>query len=680
MSPEQARGKDVDKRTDVWAFGCLLYELLAGKRAFRGETVPDTIAAILEREPDWRALPANTPAGIKNLLRRCLQKDAQQRLPDMKEVRTRIEEAADRRSRRGNRWQLAALVLAVGVLLAGGGLAAWLVRQRGAPADQMLHPIPLTSYLGSQHWPSFSPDGNQVAFSWDGEKQDNFDIYVKRVGPGPPLRLTHDSAADRTPAWAPDGSWIAFLRASRPGKATVVMIPPLGGPERVLTEVAVYGPMNQCLTWSPDSKWLAAFDRPASQPAGLWLLSVETGERRRLTTVPPGILGDLYLSFSPDGRALAFTRLVANNSSDLYLLSLGEDLLPRGEPHRLIQLNQVLGLAWTADGRELVFSSGPPGNVSLSRMAISGEARPRRLTEQGDVLNLAISGRSNRLVFVQSRRDEDIYRVELSGNGGDARASMPLIASSRLDRYPRYSPDGNKIAFASLRSGNWQLWVSDGDGANTVQMTFFERGEVAYPSWTANGRQIGFTSNAVGAFQAYFIDAAGGRPQKLEALGTNVYGLSLSRDGRWIFFPSSRGGTYQMWKMPTGGGVPEQMTRQGAGGGTTAESPDGKLVYYTRSGGVWSVPVEGGEEHEIFKSDVDQGWLDASRWGIYFVTNSTVTKPGDLMFYRFPKGPITKVAGVQTRYGFSISPDGRDLLYTKMTSTGSDLMMVENFR
>ena len=568
----------------------------------------------------------------------------------------------------------------VGCMLVVAAVVAWVVRGREASSGQTLHASPLTTYLGSQDWPSFSPDGSQIAFSWDGGQQDNFDIYVKRIGPGPPLRLTHDPAADTAPAWSPDGTLIAFLRAARPGKSALVVVPPLGGPERVVGEVSRFEPMNQALSWSADSKWLVVFDRPPGQAPGLWLLPVEGGERRRLTSTPDEWVGDFTPAFAPDGRSLAFRRLVARNSYDLFVLPVGTAMRPNGEPRRLTQDGQVIvGLAWAADGEHLIFSSGSPGSLSIFKLGTSGAAL-KRLTVQGEVLNLTVSARSNRLVFAQSRREMDIYRAKLSAGGGEASDSVPWIASSRLERFPSYAPDGKKIAFVSLRSGNWQLWVADNDGQNAVQMTSFERGEVAFPSWSADSKQIGFLYDAGGAQQAYSIDAAGGKPRRLEALGAGVFALRWSRDGHWIFFGSNRTGAQRMWKIPAMGGAMEQMTRQGAITGPFVESPDGKLVYYVRPGGVWSVPIVGGQERQVFASEVDPGSLEGSRQGLYFHANSSVTKNGDLMFYRFPNGPITKVAGVEMRYGMSLSPDGRYLLYTKMTATGSDLMLVENFR
>ncbi|HLJ16676.1 MAG TPA: protein kinase [Bryobacteraceae bacterium] len=676
MSPEQARGEDVDTRTDVWAFGCLVYELLTGKRAFRGGTGEETFTAILEREPDWLVLPPATPKQIRDLLQRCLEKNSVHRLQEIHAARAAIEDAVKPRTRVLT-WGRA---VAIGALVAAAALAVWFLRERDVQPEQMIHAVPLTTYPGSQDWPSFSPDGNEVAFSWDGENQDNFDIYVKPIGSGPLRRLTRDPAADTAAAWSPDGNSIAFLRAWRPGKSAVVLVPPQGGAERVVGEVSRFEPMNEGLGWFPDSKWLIVFDRPPNEAPGLWLISPETGERRRLTTAPDegATSGDFVPRVAPDGRMLAFRRLMARNSSDLFLLPISESMGPIGEPRRLTRDGQVIdGLAWSSDGRDLVFSSGEPGNLRLFQTRISGTAR-RRLTEQGEILNLAISPRSQRLVFAQSRREMDIYRVELSGKGAGAHSPVPLIASSRLERYPSYSPDGSKIAFVSLRSGNWQLWVANSDGSNAVQMTSFERGEVAFPAWSPDGRQIGFASNPDGRELAYSVAASGGKPRKLDALGTNVWSWKWSRDGRWILFLSSHGAGQQLWRIPVAGGAPELLTPRGAA--TFAQSLDGKLIYYIRPGGIWCVPVEGGAEREVVKSDIEPGAIDVNRFGIYFNARSSVTRNGDLMFYRFPNGPVTKIAGVTTRYGLSASPDGRWLVYTKLTSTGSDLMLVDKFR
>ena len=333
MSPEQASGLEVDTRTDVWAFGCLLFELLTGKRAFQGNTAADTVAAILESEPDWQALPVSTPVKIRHLLRQSLEKAAVRRLPDIEAARAVLENVMKPRSRALSLRQLTA----ISTLLVAALLAAWLRSGRDERTGGMGHAVPLTTYPGSQDWPSFSPDGNEVAFSWDGDGQDNFDIYVKPIGSGHLRRLTHDPAADTAPAWAPDGRSIAFLRASQPGKSEVMFISPEGGPERALAEISRFEPMNEGLAWWPDNKWLVVSDRPPNEASGLWLVSTETAERRRLTRAPDegASSGDFVPAPAADGRLLAFRRLVARNSSDLFILPMGDNVRPAGELRRL---------------------------------------------------------------------------------------------------------------------------------------------------------------------------------------------------------------------------------------------------------------------------------------------------------------------------------------------------------
>ena len=208
----------------------------------------------------------------------------------------------------------------------------WLFHGAARKPDTAPKEVPFTSYAGSEKSPSFSPDGNQVVFSWNGEKQDNFDIYLKLIGSPTPEQLTTDPADDLSPAFSPDGRSIGFVRVSK-GRASFLVIPAIGGPERIVAEVPPphHAPwVERTFAWLPDGKWVIT--------DGLVLLSTESGETRNLTSPPTKSSFDFSPAVSPDGRTVAFSRSTGFVASDIYLLDLTEDLKPKGEPRHPISL------------------------------------------------------------------------------------------------------------------------------------------------------------------------------------------------------------------------------------------------------------------------------------------------------------------------------------------------------
>ncbi|MGH9847542.1 MAG: LpqB family beta-propeller domain-containing protein [Blastocatellia bacterium] len=293
----------------------------------------------------------------------------------------------------------AALALVAMVVAIGFGLYRWLDR---SPARAPVRPniVPFASLPGREGEPDFSPDGNQLAFTWDGGEGGQTDIYVKLIGTGTPLRLTHDPADEVSPVWSPDGRHIAFVRAGMT-QNQVLIVPALGGPERKLLSGGK--PITR-LTWSPDGKWLAmadAQDNPNKQR--IVMVSVETGEKRPLTT-PPMSFNDYRPAFSPDGRQLAFVR-----DYDLYLTAVsggGEKRLTTGS-------RGIDGVAWTADGREIIFDSGRAGNRTLWRVPAAG-GEPVALFSGGSIYSRpAVSRQGQRLAFIERYLDSNIRRLEL---------------------------------------------------------------------------------------------------------------------------------------------------------------------------------------------------------------------------------------------------------------------------
>ncbi|MCW5982251.1 MAG: PD40 domain-containing protein [Bryobacteraceae bacterium] len=566
------------------------------------------------------------------------------------------------------------------VMAAALGFAAvalWHTREPVIEPEPVLEPKPVTVYDGLESDPTLSPDGEYVAFTWDGEKHGNTDIWVQRLESSNPVRLTRDAAETFRPAWSPDGKWIAYLREAGPAAVELRLMTALGEPGPLVA--TLYGSAD--VAWMPDSRWLVVSDAgPQNGPNALFLLSPQTRETRRLTTPPANITGDFRPVVSSDGRNVAFVR-----ANRLMVQKLSGVMAPVDRPRLVFSGDpaEVAGLAWAPDGRDIVLC-GNAGSFEyrLWRVPMDGSGPPRRLSHAGVAgTRLAISrpggAAGARLVYAREVFDSDIWRLKIDAAGQGSMA--PLVASTRNDTGPQYSPDGKRIAFASDRSGDFEIWVCDADGSNQQQLTFMKR-YTATPRWSPDGTKIAFDSNAKGQWEVFVIDANGGTPRQI----TNHPALdaipSWSRDGKWIYFASDRTEENQVWKAPAGGGDAVQVTKDG--GHVAFESFDGKLVYYTKTSkldtALWSIPVDGGEEKEVLNSISYRGFFPV-RDGIWFL--SRVGRKTRIAFLSFADGKAKDVALASAAgNGLSVAPDGRSLLYASRRRIGADLMMVENFR
>ncbi|MEK7409498.1 MAG: protein kinase, partial [Acidobacteriota bacterium] len=652
MSPEQAEGRKVDARSDIFSFGSVLYEMVSGKRAFQGDSSASTLAAILEKEPP--PLGPEAPQDLAKLIRRCLRKQPERRIQHMDDVKLALEDLKEesesgepagpvqkpRRHVRPFVYGVALLVMIAVAALLWHFRSAPPVRETERPA------VPLTAEPGIEMYASFSPDGNEIVFAWNGEKQDNFDIYRKRIGAGKPLRLTSDPARDFGPAWAPDGENIGFLRDLGGGRASVLLVPALGGPERKLAEIQSPGIMMLCgalaggrLNWSPDSTGLVTSSQPSpSEPPALFLVSVESGEKRRLTS-PSALsffVGDVSPAFSPDGRNLVFAR-----GTSLYLLSLSKALSPQGEPRRLTPPEWRLMAShpvWTPDGGQILFAGGREGG--LWKAAASGSAIPVKVSVGEFGYQPALSRDGRRLVYTRGSWDADIWHLELSPPGSPAGSPAKLIASTSADSCPRYSPDGRKIAFSSLRSGFGEIWICGADGSNPIGLTNFRGDEAGTPRWSPDGNEVAFDVLVDGQYDIFAMSVGGGKPRRVTDNPAQDDSPSWSRDGKWIYFASNRTGESQVWKSPASGGEPVQVTKRG--GYAAFESNDGKFLYYAKapfSGGaarmsLWKLALSGGEETPVIEEPLLLGYDFALvDEGVYF--GSEVTEGYALQFLNF---------------------------------------------
>ena len=575
-------------------------------------------------------------------------------------------------AKRPIRVKMIAAVLAAAIALVAGML--WRSRPSPSPAPRL---VPLTSYPGLEEHPSLSPDGSQVAFSWNGH------IYVKEVGTEAVLQITKDPAVDSWPAWSPDASQIAFVR-----RGEVFVVSPLGGGERKVAESAGR------VAWTPDGSAVLVLKKTSDLGQSIFKVTLVSGEKRRLTFPNDQTPGDLDMAISPDGRTVAFCRVQQTPGCELFVAPTGG-----GEARQLTNDQAMIyGMAWTPDGREIVFASTRQNPVRLWRVRADSRQTGVFVTPQlvegagPDARNPSIS-RTSRLAYQQFTHNFDIRRAEIVGPEDTPahrlKPSIPLIASTRLDVAPAWSPAGTKIAFLSDRSGDFELWTCDADGSNSVPLTAFGGPRVYNPRWSADSKRLIFSAltGPNSSFEGYFINANGGAPERINAPARRSIAYPiLSRDGRWIYFiPGPQERAVEVWRIPSTGGEAVQITRHGAF--QPEESPDGTLLYYGKFGthGLWSTPVEGGEERQVLNSISGGNWTVSSGGIYYFDFPEEPRAPKLAKFYSFKSGRSIQIGTVEPTVldgygGFALSPDGRWLLYTDVVTKNSDLMLVDHFR
>jgi Tol biopolymer transport system component/predicted Ser/Thr protein kinase len=673
MSPEQAQGQKVDARSDIFSFGSVLYEMLSGRAAFRGESKLGTLTAILREEP---APLRDIPAELDRLVARCLRKDPAMRWQHMADLRVALEEL--RPAALGAVSGRRRLFLWGVPVLAAAGVAAWSFWPKAAAPPVAVSPpatIPLTSAPGIETQPALSPDGKQVVYVSNAGGA-NFDLYVTLVGsPGNALRLTTDPGVDRSPVWSPDGSKIAFCR-----NYSVYVISALGGAERKLVDltagrepVTTLGGLARTisLAWSPDGKVLAATDRQSDRSAtGIALIDVATGEKRGLTTSSPSNYGDYHYSFSPDGKRLAFGRHRTSDVADLYIVGIAG-----GEPVRVTtNLVNPGSVVWSPWSDEIYYSA----TGVIYQVAAQPGAKPRRVL--GDAGGFAISA-SGRLVFGRGRGDSNLWEQ----NSGET-AAHKVASSTRYDGAPQYSPDGSRLAFLSGRGGpQREIWVSNRNGANARPVTD-QGGVPASPRWSPDGKSLVFASwdAARTNRDVYLVPVEGGVPRRLTADAVEEGRPSFSRDGNWVYFFSHRTGRSEVWKMPAAGGEAIQISR--TGGHEARESVDGATVYFVALDvpGLKAVPVGGGEEREVVAGVRAGGW-DVNRHGVaYFGDRNERGRP--ILLWNPATGRTKQVALVTGEVAIAgttvlaATRDGDAYLWQQFDDLDIDLLTIENIK
>jgi Tol biopolymer transport system component len=537
----------------------------------------------------------------------------------------------------------------------------------------------LTDLPGEETMAAISPGGKQLAFVWDGDSG-NQDIYVTMLHDpaAKPLRLTTDPGLDLHPAWSPDGRRIAFMRVTGLTRAYYV-IPVLGGTERLLLSDASRGDDGRP-AWLPDGKSLIVSQHDTLEASNRLVWIRAAGSERRQITFPPAGADDLLAAISPSGGEVAFVRKTGSDIADIYVQRMDSQ-----QPKRLtFDGRGISGLTW-AGPSNLIYSSNRAGGWRLWKIAATGGTPRAVLPGARKALAPFYSQEGSRLVYTEIQTNTNIWRAAIiDGHLGKAQR---LIASSTRNDSPQYSPDGKRIAFMSDRSGFWEIWVSDADGRNPLQLTSFNGGLTGTARWSPDGRELVFDSTQNGRTYVYRISAAGGPPTRLTPDGIEGMSPSWSTDGKWVYFGSFKTGSWEIWKQPAAGGPAVQVTTHGGIEGL--ETPDGRSLAFVkaREPGIWTMPVHGGAESVLpgTAGVLRSRYLEVTTRGIYYLVGTLHDSTPAICF--LPNGSSTpqtlgalERASVWGTPSLTMAPDGSNIVYAQKDNSGSDIVMVEGLR
>ena len=582
------------------------------------------------------------------------------------------------------------------------GVALAVFQRVGPPEPEgELTPIelnarPLPGNIEGAMFPSFSPDGEQIAFTWAGREPTsppNWDIYIKSLNSGAPRRLSSQPSADMRPSWSPDGNTIVWTRELGRGRRETVEAPAVGGPTRswgrlglVLSEVA------GLIAWTRDSKHLIIHEQVDGM-GGLYRRSRD-GERRRLTSGQ-----DWAPAVSPDGRRLAFAHTESSMAdADIYLLELSEDGTPAGDPRRITEDRQLVSnLTWTPDGNALVYIAHSRGNLrSLWRLPISPTgARRQRLVTATDVFaGVAIAPVGDRLAFVRLVKAGELYRMAFDESSHTVGEPQQVGPSSGSNTHPHFSPDGRQLAFSANRGLYSGIFIADADGENVSERYTDSDSIASGPKWAPDGGRITFMLSSGPADGVYVMSVSGGKPimlSPLEVSGVSAMNLlpSWSSGGEAVYFTSSRTGRNEIWKQSPGLEA-TQVTRDG--GFHAVESPDGRFLYYlkTPKGALFRRPSGGGAEEQVAEMVWDSGLVMDNGFAVlddavYYIAPDESTRAGPFRIERYDAqdGSTRVVKALPKDHwpagGLTVSPAAGAIVYGNLRGE-MEIMLVEGFK
>ena len=695
MSPEQAKGKPVNRRADIWAFGCVLYEMLVRKPLFGGETITDTLAAVVRAEPEWSQLPANTPQRIRELLQRCLQKDQRQRLQAIGEARIAVEQAmsgqpseiptpatSDAPWRRALPWVIMVVALAA---MVGAASRLW---NHASPPDTRV--IRLTDLPGLEESPAISPDGRSVAFTADvgGKRQ----VFVQLIAGGAPLQITRDTVDHECPRWSPDSSSMLYFSSAVSGtvQGSIWEIPALGGvPRRVINSVG-------CADVNPTDGRLALF-RLAKE--GIQLVTTPTdGSRFDVVAEFAPATYYLYPRWSPDGRWIAFQRGDSIRFDIFVVPAAG------GESHQLTHDNNMMsGFAWLPDSTGIVYSSSRGGTMpylpTLGLWQVTLRDGSVRRVTSGEMSYVSPDiSKSGAILVSRMKLQTDIWRFPVDGLPTEnVRRGVRVTRQTGQVLTPTASPDDKDVAFLSDSGGHANLWVVNTSGG--LRQITHERDPnvaVGVPLWSPDGHTIAFVSsrgNQGLTFGVWLVDSDG---SNLRNVANPGLGPAWSADGRWVYYSTWAGAAATdvvLKKVPVDGGPAVTVRTERV---RTVIGLHGTTLYFLSERPL----VDGTPEFEIRTATPEQApfrvlaRIPGSRVPIWQIVSPALSPDGKWLAQALTDGFTTNLWALSTTTGewrqitdfgeratfiarhVSWSSDGRSIL-AAVAEGDSDIILLE---
>jgi serine/threonine protein kinase/WD40 repeat protein len=679
MSPEQARGHSVDKRTDVWAFGCVLFEMLSGKRAFDGATTTDTLASILERDPDWSCLPTSTPVGLRKLLRRSLQKDPGRRLRDIGDARAEIEEILSDpapAAPAGAATGVSARTLVAAAAIAGAGIVASLsiVGSRSATVPNPLENAlfsRFTNFEGTERSAAISPDGRFVAFR---SNQDGpLDVWLGQVGTGRFVNLTNgadDEFATETPSVGFTGDGSEIWLSGGPDRRLRLM-PIMGGaPRPFLPDRAV------TVSWSQDGTRIVYH---LQDDGDSMFVADRTGAGARLLYRRNRNEHNHFPIWSPDGRWIYFSSgTPVTKEMDVWRIpSAG------GSAERLTELNSDVASLTPIDDRTILFvshdvdGSGPwlwsldPARKSTRRISFGVEK----------YTSLASTPDGHRLVATVANPSASLWTVPILPTGLAEESQARPFPLSTADASAPEIGGGATFYLSSFGAGDGVFRVDQ--GSSTEIWKGSDGAVLASPAPSRDGRRVAIVMRRNGRLRLHVLAADGGELQTMAESIDVRGGASWSPDGNWIAVGGTEQGREGLFKVPVDGGSPVRLLEGPAL--NPVWSPDGGIIAYVGANvsayaPLLAVSADGAAielPHISMRRDGERLRFTPDGKSLIYMQGATRSQDFWLLnLATMQTRQLTHLTRRDTMRTFDVMPDGKQILFDRLQDN-SDIVLID---